>query len=82
MDRLGLIVRSVAPDGASEEVLNLVYSAQMFSIAVPDYVRRYVKGEFTDEEVYSTLKKAVESAPEDGNIWTRVYDMLSHGGRP
>ncbi len=80
MDRLELIVQSVAPEGTAADALNLYYTSQMFSLAAPDYVNRYIDGELSDEDVYRQLVAILESEPPEGNLWGGVKRTLNPGG--
>ena len=80
MDRLDLIVKTLAPEKTEEALLSMFYTAQMLDLSAPDYVNEYVDGKHSDEEVYQTLQqideKRMESEPPVP-LWAAVKNALS-----
>ena len=74
-DRLDAIVKAIAPGDASEELRNMFYNVNMFEVAAPDYVKKYLAGEISDAKVYEDLDEIIENA--DTNFWACVKTQLS-----
>ena len=71
-ERLNAIVRSIAPPGTTKEVLDLLYSAAMLRIAVPQLVKGYFAGEIADDKLYLFLKETADSVVDDENFLGKV----------
>ena len=71
-DRLEKIVQAVAPAGADKSLLALYYTSQMFELAAPDYVHKYLDGGLSDDAVYTLLKEVADNLATDGNFWGEV----------
>ena len=71
-ERLNAIVRSIAPPGTTKEVLDLLYSAAMLRIAVPQLVKGYFTGEIADDKLYLFLKETADSVVDDENFLGKV----------
>ena len=73
-ERLDAIVKAVSPGDASEELRNIFYNVNMFEVAAPGYVQKYLAGELSDAKVYEDLSDIIENA--DTNFWTCVKNQL------
>ena len=78
MDRLDKLVRAVAPAGTEKGVLDFFYTAQMFEVAAPGYVKRYLDGQVSDADAYALLKEAAASEDPETNLWGEVKRRVGH----
>lgn len=79
-ERLNAIVRSIAPPGTSKEVIDLLFSAAMLRIVVPQLRESYLNGDIADEKLYNFLKETADSVVDDENLWGKVQLRLTERG--
>ena len=74
-ERLDAISKAIAPGDASQEMLEMFYNVQMFEVAAPGYVNKYLSGELTDAKVYEDLTEIIENS--ENNFWGAVKEQLT-----
>jgi transcriptional regulator with XRE-family HTH domain len=79
-ERLNAIVRSIAPPGTSKEVIDMLFSAAMLRIVVPQLRESYLNGDIADEKLYNFLKETADSVVDDENLWGKVQLRLTEMG--
>lgn len=74
-ERLTAIVQAVAPGDASDEMRAIYYTVELFELAAPEYVHRYLKGQLTEDQVYEDLTSCGCDANGNG-FWANVKMKL------
>lgn len=69
MDRLQAIIQLIAPKGTDEMVLNLYYTANLFSAVCPDITDAYIDGRVSDEQLYHFLVEVSDDLSAEDTLW-------------